>query len=132
MRQLIKLSTSLILLFILGIILPSFVNAETIDVQVSAGTDDVGRQLTSSAWPTASTYIVIGYSSEGSRVNVGIRFLNASIPSGAIITSSYLSFQGNGGGSPPVAFDIFGEKISTPGTFGTEADFLARPHTTAR
>lgn len=103
----------------------------SIDKQVIASSDDIVVYNNSSSW--ANQALTIGNETTGYiagtalKSGVGLRFLNVTIPAGAVITTAYLIFTANINlSNGTVKTKITGDKELNAATFSTLADYQAR------
>ena len=104
-------------------------------IRVSADTDDIQRQWTGAAWQVnhAGNVNSAGYvGAANSKDGCGMRFNNVILAQGQGIDSANLTFTAiNPEALNDVNTKISGEDADNPITFSDEADFVARPQTTA-
>lgn len=103
----------------------------TIDVTVSASSDDCDVYWTGAAWTIEALNnndIAAGYFDAGHyKYGSGLRFLNITVPFGAIINDSYLNITAfSNYAITTVNSTIIGDKELTAATFSTLADYQAR------
>jgi hypothetical protein len=102
----------------------------TLDLGVTASTDDTSFRHDGSS---LLTWVNLLFGDTGDQYKVGVRYLGITIPTGASISTSYVSFNcsiaeaANG-----VKLDIYGEQNNSSATFSTSADFDSRATTTAK
>jgi hypothetical protein len=80
----------------------------TVDVRVSHDDDDSEERVSSGATDWGSSDLELGEESSNPQ-RVGIRFLNVSIPQGAIITSAFIEFTTDEEDSGTTNLEIWGE-----------------------
>ena len=102
----------------------------TVNLQVSADSDDMTVQWESGAWHTyfpTDNVIFLGGVTGDDRQGSGMRFLNANLPAGATITTASMTFRcrQNSGGTTVKTY-ITGGIETSPATFTTLADYQAR------
>ncbi|MFC1658222.1 hypothetical protein ACFL1D_02425 [Candidatus Omnitrophota bacterium] len=104
-------------------------------VQTGQGTDDAGNFMDDTVptdFSTSREEIRLG-EYEGNDIRTGVRFQNVTIPSGATIVTSYITFvSAQSKTTNAVNVDIYGEDNKNPQTYSTEADFYGRIQTTAK
>ncbi len=115
---------------IIVIILAGGQQVDTIDVQVSAGTDDAEESISGDVIEGSSDLDLVR--SENNQT-VGIRFNGLNIPQGATIVSAYIQFTAN---SPQPQFTMLtleAEAVDHSATFSRHVnqDISSRPRTTS-
>lgn len=105
----------------------------TVDVRVSASSDDAEQTVSSSAVSITSTDLELTADGAAPQV-VGVRFNGVGIPQGAVVTSAVLEFSprsqtgSTGAGSP--TFTIRGENTDNAATFTTGSNNVGSRATT--
>ena len=117
----IYLKTTLIL--ILAFCLAPIVNAETIDLEITAGTDDA-TETAKETLKTTSDLWVYSYPGETSwqRKSVGLRFQDVDIPQGAVVIASYISIYPFSSTANDMNAEIYLENNDD------SEDFVTNPH----
>lgn len=108
----------------------------TLNIRVSADTDDCTRGLEEDAFSLSTDYLYCGW---GNAANVsqrgcGMRFAGITIPKGSTIDTAYITFTAKASQSGTVVNTrITGEDTDNAATFSNKADFDTRyaAHTTA-
>jgi len=102
---------------------------ETLDIRVSASSDDAVERVSGGYMYLTSSYLFLTYN--GSRT-AGMRFTGLNIPQGATITNAYIQFEADRTESGTTSLTINGENADNASTFGsTTSDITSRPLTTA-
>ncbi|GJL78480.1 MAG: hypothetical protein NPINA01_14690 [Nitrospinaceae bacterium] len=102
----------------------------TVDVRVSAGSDDAEERATGSV-SLSSTDLELVFDSGGNQT-VGLRFLGVAIPPGATITEAYVQFQADETHSGVTSLTVQGQNSANPATFTSATNNItSRPLTTA-
>ena len=110
-------------------VLPEQGQQVTIQVRVSASTDDAEEKSSGSVKLTSSDLELIRESSEQL---VGMRFAGVDVPAGATVISAYIQFQVDEDTSEPTSLLIQGEASSDATTFAASAfDISSRTPTQA-
>lgn len=122
------------ILFTSVFLLLSVLNAATLDVRISASTDDAIEELnTGNIYDGENQLDLVVYN--GSYVatqKVGLRFSNVQIPSGVTINNAYLEFRATRDEVGQTDLAIVGENSSNPTTYTTaNADITSRSETSA-
>ncbi len=103
----------------------------SLDVDVAASYDDCRKYWNGSSWSfgRTSTYVAAGYNSATfNKAGSGMRWLNITIPKGAIISVAYLRLHASTSyAGTVVRSKIRGELSPNPVTFSNLADFDNRP-----
>ena len=101
----------------------------TVDVFVSASTDDILVYWTGGAWiPLDVAYVYAGYNTAAVyKTGVGFRFLNITIPASSTIDVAYMNLTCNVASAGTTVNTRFtGNKELNPATFSTVADYQGR------
>lgn len=105
----------------------------SLDVDVAVSFDDCRKYWSGSWWlfGRTKTYVCAGYNSATfSKAGSGMRWLNITIPKGAIITVAYLRLHcSTSYAGTVVRSKIRGELSPNPATFSDLTDFDGRPRT---
>ncbi|MBN1669962.1 MAG: VCBS repeat-containing protein [Kiritimatiellae bacterium] len=103
----------------------------TVDVSVSASTDDAEEEVTSGGVETDSSDLELVEESDVQLV--GMRFNGITVPPGATISSAYIQFRSDEVHSGATTLSIQGEAADNPGTFSSNVvnDVSSRARTTA-
>lgn len=102
----------------------------TIDVKVGASTDD---EHTYNLAIYNNPNLGIGRWTDNKALNTGMRFANITIVSGAIVSTSYVTFTSDGVyTADTVRTKISAEQSNNAATFSTYANFIGRALTTAQ
>ena len=106
-----------------------------LDKRVAANTDDalIYFNGTGWVWNTAANHTQVGYYSDTLyKLGGGMRFLDITIPHGALITAAYLTITCSANQAGVVVRSkLRGEDVDNAATFTTKEDFQARDRTTA-
>ncbi|MHB8104663.1 MAG: hypothetical protein ACYDG5_03895 [Dehalococcoidales bacterium] len=99
-----------------------------LDLQISQSSDDASRHKTADYWNTTHTIAGAGYAASSYKgCGFAMRFQNATIPVGAVITSAYLTLRACATfTNTTVNTYLKGQNNSNPATFSTMVDFDAR------
>ena len=89
----------------------------TLDVRVSASTDDAEERGPGGVYPYSSDLELVY---EGSNQTVGMRFNGITIPQGAMITNAYIQFQTDETNSVATSLMIEGEATDNAPTFTSD------------
>jgi hypothetical protein len=109
---------------------PILLKNTTVDLQVGASSDDcIGFDH-----PDHSTFSLTSINqSFGFQICGGMRFLNVTVPNGATIDTSYLTFRANTSlGASIDSLYIYGNDVDNAATFSDKDDFNARALTDAK
>lgn len=102
----------------------------TLDLQVSAPTDDILVKWTGAAWTVVADagYQEVGYyDASNLKYGGGMRFINVTIPKGAIITTAYFSLNcRTSQAANTVNSIIYGEDVDDAATFSDLANYQGR------
>jgi len=122
------------ILFTSVFLLISVLNAATLDVRISASTDDAIEELdTGDIYDGETQLDLVVYDVDYvATQKVGLRFANIQIPSGSTITNAYLEFRATRDEVGQTDLTIVGENSSNPTTYTlTNTDITSRSETSA-
>ena len=104
--------------------------SSTVEVRVSAGSDDAEEKLDSSSVNLTSSDMELV--TDGQAQTVGLRFLSMTIPQGATITNAYVEFKTDEAKNGVTNLNFYGQAADNPATFTTANDNISsRVKTTA-
>jgi len=104
----------------------------TIDVRVSAGTDDAEERTSGGVNVTSSDLELVDETSNNTDQTVGIRFNGLEIPPGSVIVNAYLQFQVDETDSAATLLNIVGQDTGDAATFAnTDFNISSRETTQA-
>ena len=102
----------------------------TIDLRVSAGTDDAEERLSGAVNLTSSDLELVDENESSPNQTVGIRFNGLEIPQGAVVVNAYLQFQVDEKDSAETSLLIEGQDSDNATTFTTSSfDISSRART---
>ena len=93
----------------------------TIDLRVSAGTDDAEERLSGAVNLTSSDLELVDENESSPNQTVGIRFNGLEIPQGAVVVNAYLQFQVDEKDSAETSLLIEGQDSDNATTFTTSS-----------
>ena len=133
MRYLSNFS-KILLIFTVFMLLPLSSLADTFEVRVNSGIDDVEEAASGSIYTGSSDLELVydGYSGQGDQT-IGLRFQNVLLPPGATITNAYIEFEVDETANiDPCALLITGHDINDAPAFTTSSNNVSsRTRTTA-
>lgn len=102
----------------------------TLDVRVSASTDDAEQQVSGGNASLTSSDLEMVF--DGGDQTIGLRFTNLTIPQGANILNAHVQFQVDEVSTTPTSLTLRAQATDNAGTFGQgAADILSRGTTSA-
>ena len=110
----------------------SCASTSTLEVRISHNNDDAEERENNQGMYLTSTDLELVYNGGRGRQQVGMRFLNITIPQGTVIKNTYIRFTVDETTSSDVTVTFYGEDIDDAVTFSnTTANISSRTKTSA-
>ena len=110
----------------------SCASTSTLEVRISHNNDDAEERENNQGMYLTSTDLELVYNGGRGRQQVGMRFLNITIPQGTVIINTYIRFTVDETTSSDVTVTFYGEDIDDAVTFSnTTANISSRTKTSA-
>jgi len=93
----------------------------TVEVPMSAGSDDAGNEYDACKYATSHNEIYFGECADGSSITSGFRFANVPVPRSALITQAYIRFVVDGPYTDDITVRFYAEASGNARTF-TDTD----------
>ena len=97
---------------------PESPTAITIEVPITAGSDDAGLHYDDCEFSTAHNELYLGLCSTGDEITSGMRFANVPIPRHAVIQEAHVRFTVDGPFVDDITVNFYGEASDSARTFG--------------